>query len=338
MSRLALSGTALRGLLFACLLFGFAGAAQSDETYIVEPGDHLSGIAQKVYGDSGKWPILYKANASQVYNDGNLLYVGTRLVVPGPAAGAAAAVYTPALGKLDATTGLVDIDIATGPDFTPWTDDELPNGGMVTEIVGEAFKKMGYQPAIEFINWRSGYRLTGKGKFAATFPYAPTDERKRDFLYSDSVYDTLTVVYSRRDAGFDYNELSDLRGLRACRPAGYFTDFIDDMVASGELQLEQPKTLDECYDALVKNETDLVIIAELEGNAKIKEMGIEEQVHLSEKAIRIGGLHVIFPKSIEQSEELKDKFNQTVRQMAETGELKKIVTRHLEEYYKSYGN
>ena len=45
----------------------------------------------------------------------------------------------------------------------------------------------------------------------------------------------------------------------------------------------------------------------------------------------------IFPKSIAQSSDMVEKFNQTIRAMAISGELKQIVKRHLEMYYKDYG-
>lgn len=341
MSRLAPHSAACMILAVACLVLGSAKSATADQAYVVQVGDTLAGIAEKFYGNQSKWPMLFDANRSQVEKEGHLIYVGSQLLIPGVAGGAAGAidsVYASAYGKLDETSGLMTIDIATGPDFTPWTDDELPNGGMVTEIVEKAFNAMGYKPAFEFINWPSGYRLTEKGKFAATFPYAPTEERMQSFLYSDSVYDTLTMVFTRSDSGFEYTQPSDLRGKRGCRPAGYFTEFIDGLIEAKQLELQQPKTLEDCYEALLKNEADVVFIAELEGNAKIRQMGIEDQVRASEKAINISGLHVIFPKSIGQSEELLTDFNDAVRTMAAAGDLDEIVSRHLEAYYNSYGN
>jgi len=337
MTRLALRVAVCLVLAVACFPTLLTKVTSAQQTYVVQRGDSLASIAYKFYGNQSKWKLLHDANPSQVEKDGNLIFVGAQLMIPGAAA-AAGSIYASAYGKLDEASGLMNIDIATGPDFTPWTDDELPNGGMVTEIVDKAFRSMGYKPAFEFINWPSGYRLTEKGKFAATFPYAPTEERMQSFYYSDSVYDTLSIVFSRSDASFEYRDASDLHGKRACRPAGYFTSFIDEMIQSGELTLQQPKTLDDCYNALLKGETDVVIIAELEGNAKLKQMGIEDKVHASEKAINISGLHVIFPKSIDQSEVMLSDFNEAVRKMAAAGELEEIVSRHLEDYYSSFGN
>lgn len=337
MKRLALRTAACLALAVAYLPILPVETVSAEQIYVVQDGDSLVTIAYRFYGDQSKWKLLYDANSSQVAKEGNLIFAGTQLMIPG-VADAAGSIYASAYGKLDEATGLMNIDIVTGPDFTPWTDDELPNGGMVTEIVERTFMSMGYKPAFEFINWPSGYRLTQKGKFAATFPYAPTEERMANFLYSDSVYDTLTMVLSKSGSEFEYNGSDDLRGKRGCRPAGYFTSFVDELVQSGDLALQQPRTLDDCFEALIEGETDLVFISELEANAKLKEMGLEGQVQASEKAINISGLHVIFPKSLAESETMLSEFNTALGKLADTGEIEEIVSRHLEAYYSSFEN
>lgn len=50
-------------------------------TVTVERGDSLSTIAERVYGDPGKWRLLYQANQDKL-DDPNQLLVGTKLVIP----------------------------------------------------------------------------------------------------------------------------------------------------------------------------------------------------------------------------------------------------------------
>ena len=49
--------------------------------YVVRPGDSLSAIALRVYGDARLWPALYAANADQIGNP-NLIYAGQALRLP----------------------------------------------------------------------------------------------------------------------------------------------------------------------------------------------------------------------------------------------------------------
>ena len=62
-----------------------AGPAHvAGRTYVVRPGDTLSGIAQRFYGRAADWPSLYEANRSEIRSPG-LIYVGQVLSVPGDA-------------------------------------------------------------------------------------------------------------------------------------------------------------------------------------------------------------------------------------------------------------
>lgn len=53
------------------------------ETYTVEPGDTLLGIARKVYGDEAGWERIYEANRAEL-PDPNRLLIGQVLRIPRP--------------------------------------------------------------------------------------------------------------------------------------------------------------------------------------------------------------------------------------------------------------
>lgn len=55
---------------------------REQKEYITVDGDTLSGIAQKQYGDSHMWPIIYLANESQIGGDPDLISPGMVFVIP----------------------------------------------------------------------------------------------------------------------------------------------------------------------------------------------------------------------------------------------------------------
>jgi LysM repeat protein len=66
--------------------------------YTVQPGDTLTSIAQRFYGDPLKWHRIYQANADRI-SDPNLIYVGQQLTIPyGASSGTPAAAPAPAQG------------------------------------------------------------------------------------------------------------------------------------------------------------------------------------------------------------------------------------------------
>ena len=67
--------------------------ASATRTYTVRPGDTLSAIAQRFYGNPADWPYLYRVNSGVISNP-NEIYVGEVLKIPSdPPANAAS--YAP---------------------------------------------------------------------------------------------------------------------------------------------------------------------------------------------------------------------------------------------------
>lgn len=58
-----------------------AHAKTDDWTYTVVPGDTLSGIAKKQYGDATKWTEIHKANKAKIKNP-ILIFPGQTLIIP----------------------------------------------------------------------------------------------------------------------------------------------------------------------------------------------------------------------------------------------------------------
>jgi len=56
------------------------------EEYVVEQGDTMRGVAEKVYGDADLWPRIYDANRDLIGPDPDALQVGMRLRIPPPPA------------------------------------------------------------------------------------------------------------------------------------------------------------------------------------------------------------------------------------------------------------
>jgi nucleoid-associated protein YgaU len=51
------------------------------EYYLIEPGDTLSKIAQRFYGNANKYPRIFEANR-EVIKDANLIFPGQKIRIP----------------------------------------------------------------------------------------------------------------------------------------------------------------------------------------------------------------------------------------------------------------
>jgi nucleoid-associated protein YgaU len=58
-----------------------SSAPETEMAYRVAEGDSLAKIAQKIYGDAGKWHLIFQANADQIQNP-DLIHPGQILKIP----------------------------------------------------------------------------------------------------------------------------------------------------------------------------------------------------------------------------------------------------------------
>ena len=62
-------------------IIGSAGPADAGREYTVEPGDTLSHLAGKYYGDRLKWEKIYQANKATMKNP-DYIFVGQKIIIP----------------------------------------------------------------------------------------------------------------------------------------------------------------------------------------------------------------------------------------------------------------
>ena len=58
-----------------------AGSTPLGHGYTVQPGDSLSKIAKKIYGESGRWKEIWEANRAKIPNP-DLIHPGLELQLP----------------------------------------------------------------------------------------------------------------------------------------------------------------------------------------------------------------------------------------------------------------
>ena len=158
-------------------------APQCSEAYTVVAGDTLSKIARAAYQDPNLWPYIYgySANATTIGGDPGLISIGISLDMPPcPQTGqrAATAPIENDRGLRTATT----VEVVTGTDYPPFTDQTWENGGMLTEVVDAALSMAEGTPdySIDWINdWASHIDpLLERHKYDMGFPWVQAELRQ----------------------------------------------------------------------------------------------------------------------------------------------------------------
>lgn len=355
------------GSLALSLLASSAFAQSECDTYVVREGDTIRNIAFNAYGEEELFESLYKANELTLDASAPAFAAGTKLDVPcyddldfavlGSGIGRLSVATTQtqvallastAPAVLDASDALNEIRFVTGSDFKPFSDQDLENGGMFTELVATAIDRSGIDKtyAVDFENnWSSHLdNLLPSGEYDVSFPWyrpncelgdklsAEMQDRCSNFAWSEPYYETVVGMYTRADGPLtDARTSFDLFGTRVCRPERYFTFDLEeaDLVAPN-VSFSQPDTAAECFAALLEGRVDVVTMNVLVAEAAITDMGAAGNIVEMEEMATIQTLHAIALRSNPEALRYLDSINSGIREMSGSGEWISIVRRHLD--------
>ncbi len=306
-----------------------SGNAETTRTYVVRKGDSLSRIAKRFYGNSVLWLPILNANVDKVKGQRKLIFPGTTLMIPSLEE-REEQIFTAA-----ATPESQLLPVVTGNDYAPFTDKNLPEGGLFTELVKVAMTRAGYKPDIEFLPWDYAMRATQKSTFKASFPWYETKDRREALWYSRPVYEVLIVVYHKAGAPLQFDGIDDLNGLNLCRPEGYFDDDISAKVAEGLIIRTAPTTPGDCFNMLVSGDVDVVSLSAMVGNGEIIKAGFEDQIEVAETPLAIRPLHIVYPKFDPRSRGVMGKIDVALKAMEKEGVMAQVIEKHLRSHFEA---
>lgn len=331
-----------------------AAAQTCDDIYVVEPGDTLSGIADRMYKDAGRWVRLHRENADAVGGNPDILLIGTRLRVECLDAPPDADVVTQAPLSLTAPEPLAlgAVNLVTAGGFAPFADRALDQGGMIAQLVEAAMTEAGQGNAyqLNWVNDRAAHLdpLMREGLMDMAFPWPRPDCARdagnalcRDFLFSDPMFEVLVTLFVDKRRPVPFATDSDIEGRTLCRPAGFSTYDLDRpdrlWISGGKITLKQPANAQDCFAMLVAGDVDAVAINDFTGRATIRDMGLSTRVEaIQGRVLSVETLHVLVAKSNPQADGLLAAFNDGLQRIRASGAFQQVLDRHLAPYWASF--
>lgn len=221
------------------------------------------------------------------------------------------------------------LDLVTGPDFAPFTGEDLPNGGFLTELAQRAFQAAGRTHNVRFIPWKRGYDGVIAGRFLATFPYVRTIDRDRDALFSDPMIEVRQFVYLSTQSGMEFNGPADFRGRVVCAPTGYaLPDALEALYRRGELARETPSSLEACVRMVASGRADAFVLDEYTGSTAVIQAGVIDNIRIAEKPYAIVSLHLIVGRGNPDAAAILKDFNAGLRMLKSGGAFDEMLARH----------
>jgi polar amino acid transport system substrate-binding protein len=346
----------------AALALGLAlGAANAQElcsAYTVVRGDTLSKIASRAGVDSG-WRSIYEINTDILF-DPDLIEIGQVLKIPcadgsvaigetAPAAAeTAAAESAPAATEPAPASDVVTIRFVTGT-YPPYAGEDLPQEGFFAELITTALAASGadFEYEISYVeDWNSHLdMLLPQMTYDMTYPWALPDCSKVEnlepanalrctgFDATDPFTESITAFYALKGTPFETVEnFPQLLGARICRPSGHFSfDLEGERLVPPNVEMMVPQTTDECWEALLAKEADIVTYGQLAAEEDMARMGIADQVVVRPSLETRVTDHVFIAKNNPNSQAFRDAINAGLAEIRANGKWFEIVSRHLGE-------
>ena len=225
------------------------------------------------------------------------------------------------------------IKLATGNDYKPFTDENLPAGGMVTDIVRTAYENAGHEVEIDFRPWKRAERAVQQGEVIATFPYVKTEERLKKYAYSKPVFVTKVVPVVTPENKNSITSFEDMKGKKSCYPVGWSVgvDKIDQMFENESIDVARSRDMSGCYKMLKRGRIDFIPIEKASAIPDIKSyLGSLDEIHFDEFVAGSSILHLIFDKDGSTTASEIATFNEALAAIKEDGTYDEIVEKHLQ--------
>ena len=223
-----------------------------------------------------------------------------------------------------------NLKLVTGNDYAPFTDESIFNEGLVTDIVRKAYTRAGQDITIEFMPWKRGERQVREGTALATFPYAKTKDRENTYKFSNPLFVVENVPVVAPENANSIESFQDMKGKMGCYPLGWELGVpqLDEMIANGEIEMQNPRSMDSCYRLLDRGRIDFIPADKPTAiiDAK-KSLGSLDKVHFEDFVNGQTPLYLMFSKEV--SDKKLENFNEYLDSLKETGEYDKIVEKHM---------
>ena len=213
-------------------------------------------------------------------------------------------------------------------DYAPYFSSDLPKGGPLTEIVVEAFAKVGHKVTIDFVPWARAMEQAKAGRVDGLHGAWHSVEREQWFIYSDPLPGNELVLFKRKGnppqefTGFNDLQPYTIGVVRAYRNPEAF--------GTGELRTDEADSDSANLMKLAKGRIDLVLIERAVADFLLATELADHRPDLEaiEPPVEILPLYVLLSRQIPEYAEWMDDFNRGLELLRNEGGVKEIISRH----------
>ncbi|MCC2617926.1 transporter substrate-binding domain-containing protein [Aestuariibacter halophilus] len=227
----------------------------------------------------------------------------------------------------------------TTSEYPPYMSEEHPHQGFVADVVRCAFGTQGIGVKFLFVNWVRAYDLARDGEYPASAYWFYTDERAKDFYYSDPMHEeTLVLVKRRRNPiPSTWSGLDSFSDVRIGMTRGYsYTPDWQAFARQHQNHVSVVNTDAQNIEMLLLDRIDVFPVDELMLWHILHSRFAPEQRQLIEVMQPVLGVqqgHVLFSRKHPDGESLKVAFNAGLAQCRRDGTLETLEQQLIKGFY-----
>lgn len=215
-----------------------------------------------------------------------------------------------------------ELRISVG-DWPPYLSADLQHGGVIAHLISDLFADEGYQVNFQFLPWPRAYAAAAAGRFDATAVWMHKGEREADFLFSAPLLDEQFVFFHLKNQPFDWQEFTDLNGMRLGGGLEYsYGEAFDSFLSKGTVKMERVSSDRQNFEKLLKERVALYPQELNVGYASLrKHFSATDAARVTHhpKPLLVNLSYLMLPKQLEGSQALLERFNRRLQIYRDSG-------------------
>lgn len=220
-----------------------------------------------------------------------------------------------------------EIHLAFG-EYPPYYGQQLVNNGPISEIIVEAYQRIGYRVELHFIpSWARRVRDTKEGKYDGIYSGWLREERKQWFVFSDPLPPNELGFYKRKIDNITFSKLEDLRPYSIGVVLGYANT---EKFRHAQLKTEFVEKESQNIGKLLLNRIDLVLIDKGVGRHILNTQYADKSamVEWMSPAIEMAKQYLMISKKTDKYQQKLNDFNAGLNMLIEHNVVNKIMKKH----------
>ena len=216
----------------------------------------------------------------------------------------------------------------TNGEWQPFLSKDIPHQGFASHIITEAFALVGVEVEYGFFPWARSMKLAKEGTWDGSAVWGDSEERREGFYFSDPVVPSTWVFFHLADRDFDWSSYEDLKDLKVGGTVEYF--YSEDFEAAekaGVFNAFRGRSDEVGLQNLLKSRIDVFPGDLMVTYAQIRDTFPSDQAarftHHHKRIIE-KPLYLFFSKKVPGNEQMRDRFNDGLKQLKESGRYDQI--------------